>query len=268
MACWSESAYSKIPGLRLASRQTITNFVRQLLGVMAHRVGGLFLELFLEFHRHDGWYCRCWFGVVLEVREGVARRDNKRVVAKDQHEVERGEERRDKETIPQEEESEAGKGKFQQRSQAVGLEKRLLGGGFVVVYRARGGWEVVLITMPRSLVGLYSRQFNPRPGSWTHECKQRHEIMLIICRREQAQIPAQTPGPLQSTYEYINRRRGGLALFIGRQVGRWPSESPEIDDPETTTTDIRHRENEDTHAAREYHLECCEQFYAVECMPY
>ena len=63
----------------------------------------------------------------------------------------RGEEKRDKETIPQEEESEAGKGKFRQRSQAVGLEKRLLRGGFVVVYRARGGWEVVLITMPRSV---------------------------------------------------------------------------------------------------------------------
>lgn len=40
------------------------------------------------------------FGVVLEVREGVARRDNNRVVAKDQHEVRRGEERRNKETMP------------------------------------------------------------------------------------------------------------------------------------------------------------------------
>ena len=53
--CWGESAYSKIPGLRLPPRQAITDFVRQLLGVMAHRVGGLFLELFLEFHRHGGW---------------------------------------------------------------------------------------------------------------------------------------------------------------------------------------------------------------------
>lgn len=56
--CWGcgcESAYSKIPSLRLSPRQTITNFVRQLLGLMAHRAGSLFLELFLEFHRHGGW---------------------------------------------------------------------------------------------------------------------------------------------------------------------------------------------------------------------
>jgi hypothetical protein len=36
----------------------------------------------------------------------------------------------------------------------------LLRGGFVVVYRARGGWEVVLITMPRSVaIAVIQPQF-------------------------------------------------------------------------------------------------------------
>ena len=87
-------------------------------------------------------------------RSEGGRRDNNRVVAKDQHEVRKGEERRNKETMPQKrsrQESEVRNG-LNKEVQAVGLEKkRLLRGGFVVVYRARGGWEVVLITMPRSV---------------------------------------------------------------------------------------------------------------------
>ena len=97
-----------------------------------------------------------------------------------------------------------------------------------------------------------------------------HETMLIIYIYMQERTGTNTStdsgGTLQLTYEYINRS-SWWTRFIYSVV---KSADGRRKAPRLTTRrpPLRSTRKMGIHTQREYHSECCEQFYAVECMPY